>query len=443
MRGEEGRVAMQGIQEHPLRLARQQRNLSMQEVADKTGLGWQTIWRAEQGHELRPASKRLLCDFFGMSAEELGLRSSHEQQSAGPNVKASLEAITSLENEGVDMHRSRRAFLQFLGNTSAGAVGAAYLAANGSRLPAPAPQPPVQATTAIDSLTTLTQNFRALQRAGFAIESNLKDQIALIQRTLENTLSEGHRRELWRLLAQTQLLARHSITSKAELGRARTYNEAAIASAQYSGDALLFGATLGHLGHLYLIWLDDTEGARQILEQAQGYAKDHPVRGWLAMVSAAVSAKEGQKKPCEAAINQALDTVYGLPQTPEFTDLYYTDFNLMGVNAYAGNNLLKIGEPAQALERLQAMDLAALSKNRHASAYHDIACAYVAMGELEAAQSYAVQSIDCALATDRAYIVPRFINLARQIQQQDPHETHAASILEYAQQALTKKGVVA
>jgi tetratricopeptide (TPR) repeat protein len=412
----------------------------MQTVADATFLGWRTIWRAEQGHDLRPESKRLICEYFGMSAEELGLSKPAEPATSAPSGTAAVleEAIGTLENEGVDMH-SRRSFLQLIGAVGAGVAGATLPA----HIPAAAPPRVNVSNSVIASLVTMTEQFRTLQRAGYAVEPSLKDQVVMIQRSLENTLDEGHRRELWRLLAQSQLLARHSITSKAELGRARTYNEAAIAAAQYSGDALLLGASLGHLGHLYLIWLDDCDGALELLTQAQSYTKGHPVSGWLAMVGAAVTAKEGRKKECEAAINQALETAYGLPQTDEQTDLYYTDFNVVGTNAYAGNSLLKVGKPAQALERLLAVDMEKLSKNRHASALYDIAGAYIAMGELEAAQPYALRSIDCACETKRTYIIPRFMNLAHKIQQQDTYSAHAATITEYAYNALAKEGIVA
>ena len=82
------------------------------------------------------------------------------------------------------------------------------------------------------------------------------------------------------------------------------------------------------------------------------------------------------------------------------------------------------------------MDLAQLSENRHASAFQDIACAYAGVNELEAMQASTFQSIDKALATDRLYIIPRFITLAQKIQEKDHHESHAAAIAEYAQYAL-------
>ncbi len=56
-----------------MRLLREQLNLSIQEVADATGLSFRTILRAEQGASLNPESRRRLCQFYGKTSEELGL----------------------------------------------------------------------------------------------------------------------------------------------------------------------------------------------------------------------------------------------------------------------------------------------------------------------------------------------------------------------------------
>lgn len=385
-----------------------------------------------------PFYREKLCLIYGQTADQLGLLPDSTDTPDGadnmislrPVADETLNAITDLAEEGVDMQRSRRSFLRLAGEvgvTLSLPVGVSFSAR----------QPAVRASNhIIDSLATITQSYRTLQRAGAPTEASLRDHVALIQHTLETTIHEGYRRELWRILAQAHVLARHSITKKSELGRARTWNEAAIAAAQYSGDSFLLGATIGHLGHLYLIWLDDPMGALQLLGQAREYTKGHPVSGWLAMVSASAAAKQGQKKQSEEFINHALETASRVTEA----DLYYTDFNLDGTNAFAGNCLMKVGESAKALERLFAINLNELAKNRLASALHDIACAYSVMGELEATQAYAFQSIDRAIETDRTYIVQRFIKLAYQIQQQNPHEPHATSILEYAHQALLNGG---
>lgn len=58
---------------HPLRAAREARHLSIDALADLTGLSRRTLLRAEQGRGLNPSSRRLICKVFDMSAVELGL----------------------------------------------------------------------------------------------------------------------------------------------------------------------------------------------------------------------------------------------------------------------------------------------------------------------------------------------------------------------------------
>ena len=181
-----------------------------------------------------------------------------------------------------------------------------------------------------------------------------------------------------------------------------------------------------------MIWQDDPVSARQLLDLAQEYTRKHPVGGWFALVTAAIAAEEKNQEECEASITKATELAHSLPETGESSDLYYTDFNVVGVDAFAGNCLLKVGMPSLALERLTSIHLDALAGNRHASAYYDMASAYAQLGELEAMQTYAFRSIDKALSTDRLYIIPRCITLARGIQARGPGESHAAAILEYA-----------
>lgn len=357
------------------------------------------------------------------------------QSALQSTIQGMLKVIQNLEQEGFDMNRSRRFFLQMPGATGITLVTAPkevlhFAIGDGQN------QITDLSAATIENLASMLQHYRSLQRAGLATEESLRSLVSLIQNALETTMNERYRRELWRIQAQSQLLARHSITRKRELGRARTWNESSIASAQYSGDAFLLGAAFGHLGHLYVTWQHDSVLARQFISQAQEYTKGHPVSGWFAMVIAAIAAAEENKNECEAAIAQATEIVHRLPQTAEWADLYYTDFNIVGVDAFAGNCLIKAGESEKGLERLTAIDMGTLSDNRHASAFYDIACAYAMLGELEAAQTYAFLSIDKALVTDRLYIIPRLVSLAHTIHKTDPHESHAAAIVDYAHVAL-------
>lgn len=56
-----------------LRQLREHLNFSIQEVAEASGLSFRTVLRAEQGVPLNPQSRRLLCQFYAKTPEELGL----------------------------------------------------------------------------------------------------------------------------------------------------------------------------------------------------------------------------------------------------------------------------------------------------------------------------------------------------------------------------------
>ena len=48
-------------------------------------------------------------------------------------------------------------------------------------------------------------------------------------------------------------------------------------------------------------------------------------------------------RPCKNAIAQATEIAAGL--SPKDTDAFFTDFSMVGVDAFAGNCLLAIEEP--------------------------------------------------------------------------------------------------
>ncbi len=58
---------------HPLRQARRQRNLTMDQLAEAARVGAATVWRAEDGRVISAESRQRLCAYLGMTAQELGL----------------------------------------------------------------------------------------------------------------------------------------------------------------------------------------------------------------------------------------------------------------------------------------------------------------------------------------------------------------------------------
>jgi transcriptional regulator with XRE-family HTH domain len=87
-----------------LRLLRELLNLSIQEVADATGLSFRTVLRAEQGAALNPESRRRLCQFYGKTSEELGLVPRRRQAEPSLSLTTAKEyELTSIRNaEGRD-----------------------------------------------------------------------------------------------------------------------------------------------------------------------------------------------------------------------------------------------------------------------------------------------------------------------------------------------------
>ncbi len=364
-----------------------------------------------------PFYQERLCKLYMMTADQLGF----------------MDAPVGLQSSQLNQNASRRSFLQTMSMVSTGVIITPHVLSS---------YPPLSGISkeSITNLAAITQQYREMQRRGDTfIRHGLNVHIATIQDALENTTNENLRRELWRVLAQTQIVARlnwHSV-KKTELAHLKALNEAAIVSAQNSGDRTLVGAALGHLAHLYLREEQDTRNAYQILDRAREHIqKHHALNGWFDIVVAAIAVKEGNQQYCEAAIDDAVDAAHHMPQTSEYTDPYFTDFSTISVIAFAGNCWLSVEEPKKAYTLLTTMKMEELAANRQASALYDISRAYLAAGQREEAQVYALRSIDMAVATKRLYIIPRFITLAQNILLTDHKEPHASAIFEYAQSVL-------
>lgn len=405
---------MKKIYTHPLRIVREQHNLTIEKLAEAAKLGAKTVWNAEHNCPVSAESRQRLCDYFHMTSLELGLTNDNNET---PKKTSDVE-------EAVDSSKlSRRDFV-------AGLTVLPFTLSDEKRY---STSVSVSKETIIN-LENTTLYYRKLQRNGSPFtEVGLIAHIAMIQHTLECTIDDQSRRELWKVLAQAQLIARLNVTKEQELGRAKTWNELAIASAQYSGDTSLFGATVGHLAHLYMTWQHSPPIARNLIDEAQKFIKrTSALDGWFTIIIAAIESKEGNKQQCELAIAKATDTAHIMQQEAENNDAFFTDFSIEGIDSFAGNCLLNIGKPIEAFERLIHVDLEKLAENRHASIFYDIARACVSMGELNMAQVYALRSIEKALATNRLYIVPRFVTLAQTIRQKDLHSPHATIIADYA-----------
>jgi Bacterial transcriptional activator domain len=334
-----------------------------------------------------------------------------------------------------DMEPSRRNFLQTLGILGAEALLPPQIQGYSSFVENRSLD---FSQASVASLATITSQFRAMQRRGDVFITNgVHSHVQTIQEALEQTINDHTRRELWRVLAQTQTIAGFNPMKKTERGRTKTFLEAAVASAQNSGDVLLVGASLGHLAHFSLREEQNLVKAEQLLRHAQEYVPaGHPLKGWFALVMASIAAKGGHKQECEAYLTEAMTIVSHFPQTPDFVDPYFTDFSLTSVNIFTVNCWLVIGNATKAYGHLVETNLEDLADNRRASAYCDASKACAMMGEFEMAQRLAFQAIDKASATLQQYVIPRCIAVAQAMKQKIPDTSYAAAIADYAYLAL-------
>jgi tetratricopeptide (TPR) repeat protein len=218
------------------------------------------------------------------------------------------------------------------------------------------------------------------------------------------------------------------------LAQGKTSNELAIAYAQLSGDTALKGGTIGHLAHFYLRQEPDLAQATHYLNEALPFAQgNNALTGWLSLLQASIDAKAGQARQCEKDLAYAMDRARALPQSPEYSDIYYTDFSLVSAQAFCVNCWLTIGNPTKAQACFTELNLADLSENRQASTLYDVSRLYAALGDFNLVQTYALRAIDKAVKTHQLYVIARCRKLATTILEREGYEPHATAILEYAQ----------
>jgi transcriptional regulator with XRE-family HTH domain len=389
-----------------LRYHRLLRGWSQHKVADEIGASNEMISRWEGGQKKTSSFyQEKLCALFGMNAEELGFLlpadddSSHNEQQVFFASGRELFPVVQLEKYNL----SSRIY-------------------------------PIEASnTSINNLAIITEQFRAMQRRGdVLIADGINTHIKTIQETLECTLDDNRRCELWRVLAQTQIVAAFNPMKKTEQGRVKTFLETAVASAQNSNDMVLIGAALGHLAQFALREEQNLTKALQLIRRAREHIQtSHPLNGWFLLLMASLAAKAGHEQQCEAHLTDAMTIAHHLPKTPEYTDIYFTDFGLVSAQTFMVNNWLTLGNAEKAYAHLTRINLEDLSDNRRASAFCDAAKACAMMEEFPMAQDFAFQAIDKALATRQDYVIARCRELAQMLQKKERGKSYASALATY------------
>jgi len=95
---------------HPLRTARCQHNLTIEELAKEARVGASTVWRAEHNYPINAESRRRLCSYFRATPQALGLlhhleqHSSVEQESLEEYPLAEDQPSTQVPGEVFSVH---------------------------------------------------------------------------------------------------------------------------------------------------------------------------------------------------------------------------------------------------------------------------------------------------------------------------------------------------
>src|SRR5947209_8622876 len=98
---------MQRSTTHPLREAREAKNLTLQALAHATGLSEKTIWSAEHNKPVGLYTRNKLCKYFKRTAQELGLvvnKGENSHSAENLHLQVSEQKNNTASNETSSKH---------------------------------------------------------------------------------------------------------------------------------------------------------------------------------------------------------------------------------------------------------------------------------------------------------------------------------------------------
>ena len=328
--------------EHPLRKMRATYDLSIDVLADETGLSARTILRAEQGCFIYPSSRRLICSYF---TRLLGQRVT----SRDLGLVEDEDSTTTSERE--EMDNLRRDLLH-----SFGIAGAALCL------------PSLVTVDLLEQLTSAATKPSGVDTAILSqVEKLLKDcwqltngtEVALIEQTLPDCLPQiatlaqhfsKHQQWAANLAAQGYLLACLVALDRFNLPAIERYSQQAVSYSQLANDSNLHAAALKQQATMFLI-LKQPAKALQTYQQALPFI--HQVspllRSRIYQGLASASARFGTDgQEAERYIGLAYEVFPSdFEHDPSFL---YADSGLSVLYMYDGLTRLDLDQPSEAWE---------------------------------------------------------------------------------------------
>ena len=364
---------------HPLRVARKLRNLSILEVAEATFLSERTIRRAENGHEIRPASRRILCDFYESNSQKLGIVSFTEEtqqilQTLPQPVLATVggqesefalpqqKLLANLGDYAMANHQdpSRRALLQQLLGLVSLATFPPLPQSLFSSEPKERLERALQEPAAIDDITI--SHYEQLTALGWHLSD--EDGLGLIEQILPTYLphvavlaqrASKYQKRLASIAAQSCLLGYVITLHREDFHRALSYCQQARFYGQLAKDVNLEVVALLRMGNVYL-YLRSPWKSLDAYQEALPYIESMSplVRARLHAVMAEVQGKLGGETDVQNAIGSAYDS---FPTSTEGDPAArYIHFSQSGLYLHEGLAYLNLHQGKVAAKALEQVD---------------------------------------------------------------------------------------
>jgi transcriptional regulator with XRE-family HTH domain len=358
--------------DHPLRVMRESLNLSIDGLAEATGVSARTILRAEQSHVLQPGSRRLLCQFFKKSAEELGLlpqqqrlaqRSMNALQFPDPIIVAVTEAQAAILLGDTDSMKnrfdeSRRALLWQMLMAGATLTTAPHSVVNSDlleRLVRVFANP-----TRIDETTIV---YLEQLIAGYWQKSN-ESQAEVVEQALPFYLpkltalahqSSPFQRRAAHLAAQGYILAAE--VDRANVGAMKAYAQQGVLYAQIAEDPNIQAAALKQQATMYLVDKAPDLALQKYTEALPLVRTVSPLlqsRIYLGLASAYARCGSLHKQDAQRYLGLARD---GFPEHPEADANYlYTVCGRSVLHFYEALTYMDLHQPDDAWLSLSQVD---------------------------------------------------------------------------------------
>ncbi len=413
---------------HPLRAMRAHFNLTQKRLAEETGVGTQTILRAEHNKPINAESRRLLCQYFGMSSEELGLvaddpprrKLAHgsspqlrEPPSGLPEAFARGIILAAQELESQSMDKSRRNFLQVMGLT-----GTAMIAPT-STIPA---APPTPTPASLSALPLWERLSRALESPSYIdedtllqIEASTRDcwrilpnvlgafsrnlllhaqgQLQIVTELLESAPPQAIRTRLAAAAGEFAQIAGEIYFDLKANTKAEKYYDVAIAAAEVAQDDLMQAIALGRKCFVP-IYECNSHLALPLLQEAHSLtARNAPAitRAWLSAVEAEACAGVHDEVACRRALERSEHFL----SRARHAEAPLPRFGYSTLLGYKGICAIRLKQPLNAQEALnESLRIMEPHRLRHkAIVLIDLATTFLLQNEIEEACHNASQAL--------------------------------------------------